>query len=145
MPSIRSFSRARTNSERGFALVAAIILAILYFALIQLLMMDASRELNEARRFRARIIALTLAENGAELAAADMISRNTSNVSRENPEGTFSGELNRAFASPGAYEIPFTLVGRAETTGLAKTKATVYVQGRILGNEVRIQYTMHSQ
>lgn len=120
-------------------------LAILYFGLMQLLMMDASRELNEARRFRARIVALTYAENGAELAARDMINQHTANVSQEDAQGKYSGELNRAFASPNATEIPFTIVGRSETTGLAKTKATVYVQGRILGSEVRIQYTMHSQ
>jgi hypothetical protein len=67
-PSIKSCNRART-SERGIALAIALIVAVLYFGLIELMLYDASRELAEARRFRARIIAVTLAENGAELAA----------------------------------------------------------------------------
>jgi hypothetical protein len=143
--SIRSFSRARTNSQRGYALIAAIVLAVLYFLMIELLMIDASRELAEARRFRAKIVALTLAENGAELAAAAMLYRDDANVSAEDWQGTVTGEMRRTMTSPGAYEIPFTIVGNAETKGLVKTKANVYVQGRILGNQIRIQYTMHSQ
>ena len=55
--SIRSSSRART-SERGFALIAAIALSVLYFALMELMLIDSSRELAEARRFRARIVAI---------------------------------------------------------------------------------------
>ena len=37
------------------------------------MLFDAARQLAEARRFRARIVALTLAENGAELAAANIV------------------------------------------------------------------------
>jgi hypothetical protein len=145
LPSIRFFSRARTNSQRGYALIAAIVLAVLFFAMIELLMLDASRELAEARRFRAKIVALTLAENGAELAAAGMLHRDNANVSAEDWQGSITGEMHRTVAPPGSSEIPFTIVGTAETKGLVKTKANVYVQGRILGNELRIQYTMHSQ
>ena len=49
-------SRARTTnrSERGIVLVDALVLAVLYFALMELMMVDASRSLQEAQRFRAR-------------------------------------------------------------------------------------------
>ena len=55
--SIRSSSRDRT-SERGFVLAAAIILAVLYLGLIELLLLDGTRALQEAQRFRSRIVAL---------------------------------------------------------------------------------------
>lgn len=139
MRSIRFFSRARTSSQRGFALIAAIVLAVLYFALIELLLIDASRELREARRFRARIVAATLAENGAELAALGMVTmRSPDPVSAEDWQGTISGEINRSGPA-------FDLIGRAETKGLERSVATVQVFGRIVDDdEIRIQYTMHT-
>lgn len=135
---IRSSSRARTSSQRGFALIAAIALAILYFALIELLLIESSRELAEARRFRSRVIAATLAENGAELAAANMVNRMFSTASAEDWQGTIEGRMTRTAGNQ------FEIEGSGETKGLAKSKATVRVYGRILGNDVRIQYTMHA-
>ena len=135
--SIRSCSRAHTNSQRGFALIAAIALAVLYFGLVELLLMDASRELAEARRFRAKVVAATLAENGAELAAAQMLTRNFFNDSYDDTQGTVRGTMRKDAA--GQFEI----VGTGETTGVIRTTASVRIYGRILGNDVRIQYTMH--
>src|SRR5215213_2449819 len=77
--SIRSSSRART-SERGFALIAALTLALLYFALMELILIDSSRSLAEAQRFRARIMAAAVAEDAAELAALNMRIRDSGTV-----------------------------------------------------------------
>ncbi|HET7435605.1 MAG TPA: hypothetical protein VFN10_12930, partial [Thermoanaerobaculia bacterium] len=88
----RSCSRARTT-ERGFALIAAIVLAVLYFGLIELLLLDSARELREAQRFRARIVALTNAENGAERAAADIANASPLPV-LEDEQGTVGGAAN---------------------------------------------------
>src|SRR4051812_44422456 len=94
---MRSSFRAGRNSERGFALIIALVLAVLYFAFIELLMIDASRELSEARHFRGHIIALTLAENGAELAAAQMMSVPAANVAPVTDwQGTTSGQLKKS-------------------------------------------------
>ena len=60
-------------AKRGVRAALALIIAVLYFRLIELMLFDAARQLAEARRFRARIVALTLAENGAELAAANIV------------------------------------------------------------------------
>ena len=49
MPSIRFFSRGRTESQRGFVLVIALVLAILYFMLMGLVMIDSSRAQTEAQ------------------------------------------------------------------------------------------------
>ena len=135
--SIRSSSRARTSSERGFALVAAIVLAVLYVALVELLLIDSARELSEARRFRAKVMATTLAENGAELAAAQMINRDTANVNAFDWQGTITGTLRKT------PDNRFEITGTGNTTGLVKTAARVQVQGRIEGTKVKIEYAVH--
>ena len=138
MRSIRSSSRAHTSSERGFALIAAIGLAILYIALIELLLIDSSRELAEARRFRAKVVAATLAENGAELAAASMLTRPTANVNATDFQGTIQGTLRTT--SGGSFEI----TGSGSTTGVVQTTSRVTLQGKIEGNRVKIEYAVHN-
>jgi len=135
--SIKYCSRARTNSERGFALVAAIVLAVLYVALVELLLIDSSRELAEARRFRARVVAATLAENGAELACTGMLSNVSANVNAGDWQGTISGTMRRT--PDGQFEV----TGSGATSGVVQTTARVRLYGRIVGNDVRIQYSMH--
>ena len=140
MRSIRSCSRARRSSERGIALVSAIVLAVLYFGLMELLLLDSARELSMARRFRAKVVSTTLAENGAELAALQLVSpaRTMNEVRAEDNVGVITGRLLKA--ASGQFEI----VGTGTTKGVAVSKSKVSVYGRVIGNhEVRIQYTMH--
>jgi len=129
------------SSQRGFVLVMALVLSFLYFALMTLILVDCTRALHEANRFRARIVAATLAENGAELAALNI----TSLVDRPVPEdkdwqGTFSGDRKMTPAS-GDFEI--NAYGTA--IGVVTQKAFVRVQGRVMGNVVTIDYAMHTQ
>lgn len=136
-PSIRSCSRARTN-ERGVALVIALFVAVLYFGLIELMMYDASRELAEARRFRARIIALTLAENGAELAAQNLVTAPQNPTPVTDWQGTTSGNVSKSGED-------FRINGTGDVTGIVEAHATVYVQGRVDAQGIHIDYTQHSQ
>jgi predicted aspartyl protease len=137
---IRSCGRVRTNRERGYALVAAMVLAVLYFALIELLLLDSSRELAEARRFRSQIVALTLAENGAELAAVDLASpaRTMHEGRLEDSQGKMEGRM--AKTADGHFDIE----AKGEATGVTPVRATVRVRGRLVGSVVRIQYTQHT-
>lgn len=154
--SIRSCSRARTNSSRGYALVSAIVVAVLYFALVELMLLDASRELAEARRFRARIVALTLAENGAELAAKDLAIPNhtRADVRHEDWQGTISGDMSKSAegvppiagsANAPQVGVPFFIDAEGVAAGVTEVRARVHVRGRVVGKDVRIQYTIHSQ
>ena len=138
--STRSCSHART-SERGYALAVAVILAVLYFGLIELLMVDASRELAEARRYRARVAALTLAENGVELAAERMVdpAKGFWVGDLEHVQGKISGKLMKN--AGGIFDIE----AEGKTIGTEKITATVRVRGRVIGNDIRIDYTTHSQ
>ncbi|MEA2325635.1 MAG: hypothetical protein QOE68_594 [Thermoanaerobaculia bacterium] len=133
------FARRSVDSQRGYVLISAIALAVLYFALMELMMIDSSRALREAQRFRSRIISSTLAESAAELAAAKMVSTGMSNTAKATDEqGSMDGTLKLANAQ-------FELVGDAKSAGVMPMKSSVRVQGRIEGTRVIIDYTFHSQ
>ena len=141
LPSMRFSFHARTNRthQRGYVLISVIVLAILYFALMELLLIDSSRALREAQRFRSRIVAATLAESAAELAAAQMVAQQSSNsVNAKEDQGTMDGAIR---VVPPQFEI----TGDSATTGVLPVKANVRVQGRIEGTRVIVDYTFHSQ
>ena len=138
MRSIRSCSRARTT-ERGFALIAALVLAILYFALMELILIDSSRALAEAQRFRARVLASAQAEDAAELAALNMRNRSGGSVEYESSDRKLKGTLRRDGEN-------FELIGEATSRGAMVQSATVRVQGRMgADGVVKVDYTMHGQ
>lgn len=113
---------------------------MLYFAFVELLLMDVSRELAEARRFRGRVMAQTLAENGAELAAVQIVTTTKTDVTDEDFQGTVSAQMKRD--SDGKFEI----VSTARSKGPEGTGATVLLEG--IANppaDVRILFARHSQ
>ncbi|HXA16239.1 MAG TPA: hypothetical protein VN380_04570 [Thermoanaerobaculia bacterium] len=135
---MRSSFRARTR-ERGYVLIAAIALAILYFALMELMLIDSSRALREAQRFRSHVIAATLAESAAELSAASMVTRNAGdNINADDEQGSMKANCKVAGTA-------FDIDAEANTSGVMPMKATVRVQGRIIGQRVMVDYTYHSQ
>lgn len=137
MRSTPFFSRARPNRERGYALISALVLAILYFGLMELLLVDSARELGEARRFRARIVAETLAENAAELAALQITSHDSTSVNAEDWQGTMKGSMTKNGET-------FVIEAEGVSTGITTSRSHVIVKGRVLGQSVRIQYTQHA-
>lgn len=143
MPSIRFFSRGRTESQRGFVLVIALVLAILYFMLMGLVMIDSSRAQAEAQRYRSRVIAAVLAENGAELACAQMVNVPSGFAQLQDTQGLMHGTYHRT--GTGASGETFEVNGDSETKGLLKQKATVFLEGHFDGNVIRIDYARHSQ
>lgn len=130
--------RGRTTNERGYVLISAIALAILYFGLMELMMIDSSRALTEAQRFRSRIVASTLAENAAELAAANMVTAPGTTTAAQDDQGKMIG----AIAVNGT---DFQIDAEGDAAGVVPIKATVRVQGRIIGNHIAVDYTFHSQ
>lgn len=106
--------------------------------MVELLLLDSARELEEARRFRARVVAETLAENGAELAALQIVTSEKAQASAEDWQGTISGRMTKN--AGGQFDIE----AEGRTSGLAESRAKVLVRGRVVGNSVRIQYTVHT-
>jgi Tfp pilus assembly protein PilX len=137
LPSIRSSFRARTR-ERGYALISAIALAVLYFAVMQLIMIDSSRVLREAQRFRSKIISHTLAENAAELAASQMMLTSVRNINAKDADGTMKGALNKSSSA-------FTISAEGTSYGAESRRATVRLQGRVDGTQIKVDYSFHSQ
>jgi len=136
--STSSSSRARTR-ERGYVLIAAITIAILYFALMELMLIDSSRALREAQRFRSKVVSATLAESAAELSAASMVTRNAGDTINADDE---QGSMKATCKVSGA---DFNIDAEATTSGVSPVKSSVRVQGRIVGQRVMIDYTFHSQ
>ena len=138
MRSTRSSSRARTG-ERGYVLVAAITIAVLYFALMELMLIDSSRALREAQRFRSKVVAVTLAESAAELSAASMVTRNAGDsINADDEQGSMKATCN-------VNGQAFVINAEATTSGVSPVTSSVRVQGRIVGQRVMIDYTFHSQ
>lgn len=137
MKSIRSINRART-SERGFILIAALALAILYFALMELLLIDSSRALSEAQLFRSKVVASTLAENAAELSARSMTTQLVSTANLVDSQGRMQGRMRRSGDT-------FEITGEGETSGAMPQLARVSIQGRMASDGViKIDYTVHT-
>jgi len=136
--STRSSSRARTG-ERGYVLVAAITIAVLYFALMELMLIDSSRALREAQRFRSKVVAVTLAESAAELSSASMVTRNSGDsINADDEQGSMKATCN-------VNGQAFVINAEATTSGVSPVTSSVRVQGRIVGQRVAIDYTFHSQ
>ena len=140
MPSIRSSFRARTR-ERGYALISAIALAVLYFAVMQLIMIDSNRVLHEAQRFRAKVIAEALAENGAELAASQLVVATAPKPAVNATDGV--GKMTGAL--PDRSQTAFVITGEGTSYGAEPRTTTVRLQGRTLGAKVVVDYALHSQ
>ena len=135
---MRFLFRDRTTDQRGYVLITAIALAVLYFGLMELMLIDSARALREAQRFRSRIVASALAESAAELAAAQMVTRPGANANASDEQGSMTGMLRVSGSQ-------FELTGQGVTAGFAPVTASVRVQGRIEGNHIAIDYTFHSQ
>jgi hypothetical protein len=123
--------------QRGFVLMSALVLAVLYFALMELLLIDSSRALNEAQRFRSRVVAATLAENAAELAALNLVNGGSPSPPVTNDEGRMKGNLDLNGSE-------FIIRGEGTTSGVAPQTASVIIQGRIDGKKISIDYVEHN-
>lgn len=130
---------SRRKHQRGFVLITALTLSILYFALMELLLIDSSRALGEAQRFRAHVVASALAESAAELAALQIVTKSSATVDAADFQGTMHGELSR-------NSNTFVLKGVGTAIGSMKQDSRVVVQGRIDPNgALKIDFTQHAE
>lgn len=127
----------RGRGERGIALVSVLIVALLYFAFLALLLAESTEAFRSAERFRARTVARVMADNGAELAASNMIAIAGQEVSGETDEGSMSGTYRRSLTEAGDR---FEIVARGESTGAGDAEAWIRINGYIAGNDVVISH-----
>jgi len=127
-------------------LVAAIALAILYFGLMELMLIESQRALREAQRFRAKIVATTLAENAAELAAEHLCQNWVATIDYTNGDGKMDGKMERAPAPEGANppRSPFSITVTGTSSGVPASSETLKLDGNVVGgNQIEITYANH--
>ena len=135
----RSSPRASIPDQRGFVLIAVLVIAILYLALIELMLMDSAATLRSAARFRSWAVARTMAENGADLAAQQMLTAASSTVEATTDDGRMNGSFRRN------ADDSFEITASGSSSGVQPASARVTIEGRIVGNHVTIDRSIHTQ
>lgn len=120
----RSHVSDRARGEKGFVLVSALVISLLFIGLIEMVLIDSSSRMRTAQRFRARTVAEILAENGAELAAQNMVNAASASGEAELAEGELSGELARMGET-------FILRGTGVSSGVHSATVAIEIRGRI--------------
>ena len=142
------FSSGRTpERQRGYVLIAAIALAILYFGLMELMLIESQRTLREAQRFRAKILATTLVENAAELAAEHLCQNWVVTIDYSNSEGKMEGKMERSPAPFGAKPArsPFKIKVTGTVNGVPPALENLSLNGNVVDDKtVEITYSHHS-
>lgn len=136
---MRSSSRAHIHRQRGYVLISVLILAVLYLGLMELMLRDSSQVLRSASRFRSRIIAQSLAEDGVELAACRIVDRGGATIRADSDQGEITAVMKRV------GDEAFEITAQAVSSGAASSAASVRVFGRVLGHRIKIDRTVHSQ
>jgi len=131
--SIKSMRRESRVHERGMVLLSVLVLAILYFALMQLILLESSEKMRSAQRFRSRIVADLLAEDSLELAAEQMVNYPARTINQELTLGTASGQFSRLSGNR------FRLEGTGTLTGAVNARVTIEMTGRIRGSQISVE------
>ena len=141
--STKSSLRAHAEQERGFALLSALVLAVLFFGLISLVLWESFLRYRGAQSFRSRVIAQTLAENAAEVAAKGLADGSALSTSIETADGTMAAKGHTSQHLDGS--TLFEIQAEGVTLGTQPTVATVTVKGFVDADRVTITSTRHSQ
>ncbi len=134
-----SNNRARTERQSGFVLVSVLVLALLYLLLIELVLTESSAAMQSAQRYRSRIVADVMAENGAELAARGMVGASSGSASRVLSDGEAEGTYHRLAGNH------FEITGVGRSTGVEPRGAEVRIEGRVSGSQIVIERSIHER
>ncbi len=127
------------EGQRGFVLLTVLILALLFFALMGIVLTESIDAYRGAQRLRSRATAQALAETGAELVARDMITKLATSVNVDLQDGHVRAEYKRL--PNDLFEIEST--GR--TTGSFRASSTLKLTGQISGTEIKVMRAEYSQ
>ncbi len=130
---IGSSPRVSRASERGLILVSVLVIAVLYFALMQLILLESSEKMRGALRFRARVVADLVAEDAVELAAERMVRSPARSIRQELKGGSAEGDF-RLYSGR-----RFRLSGSGNASGPVSSRTTIELRGRISGTRIMIE------
>lgn len=135
----------RQRGERGFALISAIVLAFLFFALMGLLLIESTMSLRLAHDYRAKVLAHNLAESGLQLALQDLQLGGNGTVEFKMEEGTIVTVCTlRPNVLQGGED--FEVIATGSSAGVSPTTARVVAVGtRTVGDVVLRRVEHHDQ
>jgi len=119
-----------------------LVISTLYFVLIALVLWESTERYRSAQRFRARVVAQTLAENAAELAARGLSTGSSASVEEEIGDGLMTATST---VNGNSSDATFHIEASGHSAGVTRAEATVEVWGRIQNGRIVIDRTLHSQ
>lgn len=126
------------DRSRGFALIGALFVAILFFLIVAVLMTDLMRVTRSSATGRSRIVSESLAESGAELAVRHMMLGLQSNFSQDLPEGSFEARWQRFDTNlPDVFRFEIRVQAKSRT--LPPHISTLDLDGMYRAGEVEIR------
>lgn len=133
---IASLPRVPTD-QRGFALLSALFLAVLYFGLMELMLHQTTETLRETQRAEGRIAAEILADNAAELGAENLV--NTLQRTAKLDYGVHSMRAVTKMVGTNSFSI----IADGRFNAVGRSAIRLQIEGRITGSGIvieRIQY-----
>lgn len=117
----------RVDPERGFALIGALLIALLLLVLMSVLLADLTRVTRGTATGRSRVIAESLAESGAELAARHMMLGLKSNFRQKLPQGEFEARWHRlATTLPDVWRFEIHITAVSSTLPPHRAELSIY-------------------
>lgn len=132
------FSNRERSDQSGFALISALLLALLFLGLIQLLFIESTEAYRSAMRFRSRVLAQALAESAVEVAARNLVLYGGASVNAENADG----RMESVFESLG--DGRFRIKGKGVSGGVFPMEADVDIEGSVDGTRIEIDRSRHT-
>lgn len=125
---MRESRRLSSATERGFALVSALVLAFLFFALIGLILIESTLSLRIAHQYRAKIVANNLAESAVQLALQELAIDEDGELEVDTAEGKISTTCRLTpSASQGGYDFEIAAVG--VSAGVTRSRSRIIARG----------------
>lgn len=139
---MRKSRRRCSASQRGFALISAIVLAFLIFSLIGLILIESTLSLRMSHTYRAKIVAFNLAESALQLALQELELEQDGVVDFNGKEGKMITTCRRKpNMNQGGYD--FVIEATGEAAGLTRSSAKLIARGHQSVNFVVVQEVVH--
>jgi Tfp pilus assembly protein PilX len=140
---MKSSSRTRSAEERGFALISALVISFLFFAVIGLILIESTLSLRSAHRFRAKVVAQNLAESGMQLALQELAMGDDGRIDYSAAEGKITSTCETRVLPSMQTEFELNVTGSSADVqpSVSKIKAI----GIVDGGTVTVQQLEHSQ
>ena len=126
--SMRKSRRQCSGTERGFALVSAIVFAFLFFAMIGLILIESTISLRMAHQYRAKVVANNLAESAVQLALEELVIEEDGVVAFNSSDGSMTTTCKRK-ANPLQGGFDFVIEATGQSAGVTKSRSRVVARG----------------